>query len=640
MAARKKDEDAPGQGPVQLRLGFSAPVRPQSLTLTVTGHQVLVTVDDGADDAAAAQLANAGVTVSLSPERGLSFPVRQLMLLRRLPENVTYHGFGAARGLIEMVRRPAVEGTPAELRFDATGELTVVWFDGRADLSEMLEPVMVPAFLAAEIPFVADQPTWDELLRHSRLPVVVGHVNVNLDGFVEIRTARSQRVESSPLPGLFRIDDTHYGMPLPLAAAVDRVPGFVWEDTRPGGDAAPRLLPPLPLAVSGHIARDLPELLDRLATYRSQLVVWPSGLGRRILALAAMEALDAYPLMVATSPHALWVWQRHMDMFGRSASLLGFDADVHLVTYRDAATRPFLGSPTAVIFDDLTDPTNVPAAWLPGLRRFAADPDMLRLACCSSFPTDAEQAVAVLGVLRPTEFRPEVPLPLRYPLHPDRRALEHARSYVMERAPLSEASPMTFRRSEVVTCEPNERQRLEMERILGFYEDPHEILSRLSECVSLGTGAAPSPKVVRAAELVRGALERGASVAVAVRHPGSARLLKGLLRPLPVEVVEAPAACHPTSGQATICRFDTTLSDLSRFDEVVFLDYPFSGSLIEAAVGSAAAADGPSVVTVVHMRNSLDDRLAVVAAGRRERPPYAGAASPFTDDEIDYLLAP
>ena len=86
--------------------------------------------------------------------------------------------------------------------------------------------------------------------------------------------------------------------------------------------------------------------------------------------------------------------------------------------------------------------------------------------------------------------------------------------------------------------------------------------------------------------------------------------------------------------------FEVIVPDLRGFDEVVLLEYPWSTALIDAAVGHASVPRGPRSVAVMHSPGTVDDRLAVHAARRRELSPTDDPHQPPDQGELEHLLSP
>jgi hypothetical protein len=124
------------------------------------------------------------------------------------------------------------------------------------------------------------------------------------------------------------------------------------------------------------------------------------------------------------------------------------------------------------------------------------------------------------------------------------------------------------------------------------------------------------------------------------RHVRTASLLRTMLAPTPTVVVEGDRGELPDHGGVVIVRFDRTLPDLRGADAVVFCDYPWSTTAIDTAVGSAAETEGPSQVTVLHLADSIEDRLALLVGKRREMRGIGAEDGPPSGEELDYLLAP
>lgn len=628
--------------PVQLRIGFSRPTRPATITLSLAGLTVLADSPDASFEEVWQHLLAAGVAVSVAEGRGIAFAVDQLARLVELAPHVQISCDELLAPLWALARNPSADGVPATLTVDSGGVCRLGWFDGTHNYDVAFDPQAAAALLASELSFVATADAWDVLKRSCTLPVLAGRARVNLDGFVEIRTSKPQLVESAPLPGLFRVSDTVFGLALAFAPTLDTEGGFVWEGRKPVLDQGPARLPTLPIRLSAHAEADLAGIVAQLAAFRAQAVVWDAGLGRRVFCLAALEALDAWPLLIVTPPSAVWVWQRHLDLIGRSYSLTHDRADAHLITYLDLAHRRHLPAPQAVVFDSLAGPEASTEVAARAVRRLDGFADAYRISIDSSWPEDLADQVALMGVLRPGEFRADVPLAQRYPGWPERRAGEHVGVYlsVRRRESASASEADGFRHSGVRTVNLTDAQDEAIaelgRRLAGAH--PAQVLAELLEVVSAGPAHAVSPKVGAAAQLAQAALAAGRRVALVTRHRRSATLLTNMLRPRRAVIVEEPDRA-PADAEAVIVRFERAICDLRGFDEVVVVDYPWSSATLERAVGSAADEHGPARVTVVHAVGSVDDRIAMLAARRRELAAVIDAAGPPTPDEIAYLLA-
>lgn len=645
--------EAAGQ-PLQLRIAFRAPQRPISLSLALSGLYVLVESPDGSYDEVWQYLTAAGITPVADSVRGVSFACRELPALANLPPQVRSSADEILAPLFLLATHPSAAGLPATLAVDAYGDLQLSWFDGEHNFDQRFLTPAAAALLQSDLAFVATSEAWDILKSCSQLPVLVARAKLNLDGYVELATGKPQLLESAPperIRGLFRLDETHFGLPLAYAEDVDTNPGFVWEGHRPVPDQGPDLLPPTRISLSAHHQADLRTLVDQLAAYRAQAVVWDSGLGRRVFTLAAIDSLDAWPLLIVTPPSGVWIWQRHLDLLGKTYSLTHDRADVQIITYLDLARRPALSAPQAIIFDELAGEEASSPAGRNALHRLDGVLDAYRIAVESSWPAESGAAVRLMSVLRPGEFRDDVQLAQRYPVHTERRAAEHVSVYLSTRRLAETTQPgEDYRRSSVMTVHASET----LVKALGTARARHAspatathgpaaLLAETLEIVTAGPDQGIGPKVAQAARRALDAAAMGRRVAVVTRHRRAANLVRGACRPTHVVLFEAgtgdPAAAL-NDARLAVVRYDATLPDLRSFDEVVVLDYPWSFETLERAVGSAADESGPSQVTVVHMTGTVDDRLAMLAARRRELGALIDATGPPSAKEVDYLLAP
>lgn len=613
--------------PVQLRLGFPADDEAVQLTLALAGLTVLVDEAERRYDAAYRALTHTGVSVSWHDAGGLSFPVREIRKLSSLDGSVVTDSDLAA--LWEFVENPSANDVPATLRQRAHNAV-LEWVDAPGTLhSVAVPPAAVPALLAADVPFAADTDAWRHIERHATVPVLAGRAQLNADGFIEIHTATPQLVEAAPLPGLFRLDDTHFGMPVNLAHALNAARGFLWVGDRPVQPVVFDIPPSID--ITEHVARGASELASRIEAHKAACLVWDPGLGRRIAVLAALDSLDAWPLLVVCDPSAIWLWQRHIELVGKEASFGHTDADARIITWHDLQ-RVALDDPVTVVFDE---PFSKEASGsLRAAHRFDALRDVIRIAVTSVWRDDDADIVKLLELVRPQEFRSDIPVAWRYPMRPEERLREHAESHVMRLSASTVPLGVTarFRRDSIASCTPTQSQLSEFANVVELYEadeeSPEVLVALLEEATSAGTASSPSPKLAEAVDRVKSALEKGRTVAVLAGSPKTATRLKMLLRPLRVDLVDEVEARNPDPSLAdvTVVRARDRVPSLRAFDEVIVCEYPRSFSALDSAVGPADG-PGPQKVTVIHMHGSIDDRLAINAALARDH----GLANLFPD---------
>jgi hypothetical protein len=588
-----------------------------------------------------------GVEVEVDVRHGVHFNARELSKLRGLPDRVTLIVGPSLESLKAVLIDRVDDGVPVTATANPNGSLELVWEDGGEERSATLTNDAAVAFLQSSVSFSATSDAWKFLSKHSKLPVEVGVARASLSGAIEITTTKPQLLEQIPpatLRGMYKIDHSHFGVPLAYASDVATAPGLRWDGAIPEVDHAASELDAVPIELSSHTRRDLVSLVEQLAAYKAQAIVWDSGLGRRVFALSAITVLDAWPLLIVAPPSSIWAWQRHLDLLGRKGSLRHGRDDVHLVTYRDLAKRHIPLVPASVIFDGLaTDEALSDPSVTAALHRLDGIMHAYRIAIDATWPEDLDESTALLSLLKPGEFTVGCPAVLRYPIFTQERASDHIKVYLSSRSmsdPDSnlERSVHRFRRSSTVAVEATEAQRLAFEGVRSRGGDAARILAECLEIISNGTAQSVSPKVTAAAQRVREAALRKKIVAVVTRHDRTAVLVKSLLRGIGSAIVTSPSV-YDGCAQVQIVVCDGQVPPLLAFDEVIFVDYPWSFSAIERAVGSAASLDGPQQVTCIHLVGTIDDRIAMLAARRRELDKVQSTIAPPDFVEIDYLLA-
>jgi hypothetical protein len=364
--------------------------------------------------------------------------------------------------------------------------------------------------------------------------------------------------------------------------------------------------------------------------------------------LAALEAVDGWPLLIVSPPSGVWAWYRLVRLFGRALSVRDDAAEARLVTYADLALGARMTPTPAIIFDDLSGPEASAPGARAGLRRLDGYSQALRVGVCSSWPEDLAQACEVMDVIRPGEFRlAGNPLAIRYPQPCERRAAEHVGAYLFTRHgsdPGSELSPR-FRHSQVRTVTPSEAEIEHHEAAHSRHlsgEDPLGVLAEVLEVISAGPPQRLSRKVGAALTLAHQAAARSRRVLILTNQERTARVIRLGLSRVPVQGCSGDEVADRLiePGHALVVLWQGSLpQDLPDADEVVICDYPWNFAEIDQALGTAAG-PGPALISVLHAPGTVDDRLAMYAATRAEEDPEALSDSAPSSDMARWLLRP
>lgn len=601
---------------VQLPLGFVQPTASVTVNLAASGLRVLVEATHGTLNDAVVYLVDVGCGVE-STATGISFPVADFARVRDLPDQVTVFADPVLLPLLEWVEHPCDDDLAVELDVSADGTLWMRWTSSGAARAEPLTAASTAALLAAEIPFIGTDAAFDYIRTTCHLPVLVGRCSLNRSGYITIDTTKPQMVEAGRLPGLFRLSETRYGLPLPHLRALNEKSGYVWDGQPPRIEPGPRVLPTLPTKLSGHSGQDLRSLVDSLAAYGTQAICWESGLGRRVFALAALASLDAFPALVVCRPERMWQWWRHVQLFHRSTD--GHSPDVQLTTYDQFVADPSCAYDNqAIIFDDVASPEAAAPEVAAAAIGVAPMLDCYLIGITDELPEEPRKLVDVMSRLRPAEFNPSRTLVDTYGTQVAARLPEHVNSYVSRRRRADvgvDPAVVAFNHTQVLALEMPRTLRRAYAALAESQPDPRARSAAQARLVSAGTNHEMSPKIGTAMNLITEALAAGQRVAV-VADDSAAALLVRLLRAWSPTVVHASSgATVPVGLPFLIAVGRGQLPDLSGFDAVIVVDYPERYSDLDLALGEADGEHGPSRVTLLHARGTVDDELAVTAAG-------------------------
>lgn len=575
------------------------PEAPEPLVVTLSGYRATLAGRPPAPGLLR-ELRELGVDAATDPDGTVTLPARHLPLVAARRDRFELCGTGPAAGIVETLRRPPLAGTMIELVHDGAAEFTLRWTDGRAELSEPLDAQLLPSFLAVEIPFAASDAAWDAVSRLTRVPPALGRAHLDEDHVLRIRTSNPQRLEHADLPGLFRISDHEFGLSAAYADTLSRVTGIAWDgDTR---------LDPLPASayspgfdVSDAFARTLRTVTHRLHLCRAQVLAWPDAQQARVITVAALDRLAVPSLLVLAPAASLWLWQLLLE---RS----GFDEDTHLHPLEDLDRLQIDTQPAALLLE-LSDPAELTTFVAPLTATLHALPATGRVAAlgvlAAAQPPDTDTLLSLLALLRPAEFASDLPLPLRYPTDPPRRAAEHVAPFVLP------SPPADLGLSDPVSCSTLAR----VEPSAGFLDalasqlrragSPDEEFVVLRRAFACGAGAQPSPKLVRAAAVARTSAVAGRSVAVLCREPAAPDVLALLLHGC--ETLSGFDVLAPVPGAVQLWFGRDGYPDLEDFDDVVVLEYPERVEDLHYAASCAR-------LVVVHAAHPFDETAALLLA--------------------------
>lgn len=494
---------------------------------------------------------------------------------------------------------------------------------GSVDKTTLFVPTSAyAALLSCGIPTHGSRETWAVVTARNTFPVKAASISLSEHKSIILRASLPHLVESADIPVLVKVDPTTFEVPLPYGQKLADLPGFIWVGKQPG-------LPSIPdVNLSGHqvaehIKYDAAALVSTLTRLGAAVIDYRSGLGRRTLAVTALNSLDAAPALVVTSPAKIWSWQRNLELFGVSYSLVpDSSADVRLCTFNDLASGARFDPPTSLIIDDLTVVGSSVAARR-ALTRLDREMLQFRVALADNIPSDIEDALSLMRYVKPEEFPAGVDLLSRYQGFADEQASRHIELFCVtrRRTPTIQTGPIRYPRSSVTTVKPTQEL---LNRAIREAETGGS-LSRVREIFSAGLPEGkdpePSPKVLAVRGICIRNSNSGLRTIVYTRSKETALRLSSSLKKLKSTTHRFDGSPLPKSvlkAQVAIIVFTGKIPPASGFDEAVLMDYPDSFLFFDEAVGPA---ESPWVdrITVVHMENSIDDRLAALAAMRRAR---------------------
>lgn len=600
---------------MQLRLGFSAPTQPVTLKLHAAGLRVMVECVDGLLNDARHYLANAGIRVE-NYQSALMFPAAELKLLARLPEHAIVIADPIIHPILEWVENPPDHPNVAELDIMEDQNLKLSWTTSGQQYFTELPAASTPVFVTADIPFFAEHDVFAKLQSLCNLPLLAGRAKVNRSGYVEIETSKPQLVEASNLRGVFRISDTQYGIPLPYLGDLQNTTGFAWEG------AVPQLEVPdyeveLPGAdFSQHTIQDAAKLAAALAAYRSQMVAWDPGLGRRVFVLAALASLDAWPIVVICQPHRVMQWWRHASLFQKTASVNQNTGDIRIVTYDQFPThKHLLFSAQSLIFDDITSPAAAAGDVAQAANGVGGLLDCYLVGLTDELPKDPKELYQAMSRLRPDEFNPTIPLFERYGVNLRSRIFEHAQAYVSQRHktdPGLDPNVGMFSHTQVKLVEHPDTLKQKLQELCENNLNLKQFALQAAHMASFGSRFQLSPKISVATQMASTAIDEGKRVAIVSKYEQTIKLLYGLLRGFNPLLLNNSNPQELTTHRLSLIQGFQTINDLTWFDEVILVDYPDSFHRTDQLLGTDHA-QAPLRITTLHLQDSIDDQLATFA---------------------------
>lgn len=548
--------------------------KPLRLTMALSGTRVLLEADVK-DELLASAISRLGI--ELSYEIGmLSIHVRDLRLLRALhiESAVCDYLLSPLWAYSEF----AHDSTPAVLEV-VSGDLRLAWTSDTGRFDEVLDNQAIAALLASDLPFAASDQAWALLSRHSSLPVVVATARKSPYGFYLLQSSKPQLLAAAPLPGLFQVSHTVFGVSSAYEKELLSAPGVKVE----------KYLYTSKPEVDDSFLKDLSDsthataldVLECLQNRSGVVLVSPPGSSRRVSALAALAALGATPVLVVSPPWGVWAYRR-------AADFLGVKESVQAITPKQLTSMtapPEFGS---VIIDD---PLLGQVSYNEAISRLDSV-DTYKVAVCSSWPVSETEQLFLLARIRPQEFDDKVPVSLRYPHSPHERFTEHLRPFVRRSLSASGSSSLSV--------EVFDLPSLILEHIasnsLSFKE--------VSLSVSFGTPQHTSPKFAAAVSHINRCRQLGKTAVVLSVHRELLEALSGLMSPLDL----LPLDASRSKDGLALCLMSKEIPDLSGFNEVILVEWPESIALLEKALANPG--DSQSRIVILHARSSIDDVLA------------------------------
>jgi hypothetical protein len=620
----------------QLRLNFLISEIKLRAKLILKG--LIVTIESDEIESLEQYLSNQQFSLNFSFEGKRSFTVSKFKHFLRAANQVELVLSDELKILARLIEYKSEKKSPVYLTLDSPLDLNINFSHKGILWNDHLPLDLLPAFMSLEIPYRASMELLEVIRNYNTYPYTIGRAYRDMDDYLRIDTISPQFLEEARLPGLFKVGELSYGIALSYQDELESVKGIIveYKDFKITNEEKIKL----PYELSEHSSNRLKEFEEKLLVNKSQVVVWGKGLGRRVFCLAVMESLENYPLLIVSQASGVWAWKRHISMIGRSGSLTSSDFDIQIVTYDDIKRGVAINSPRAIIYDDV-EKVIKDKELLKALRIMDGVMDAYRIGCCNGFPTDSQDQNNVMSLIKPFEFSNEVAIIDRYPLNSELAFKQHIQPYILKSENgLSSKSAKTFKKSIVEVVEYDDIFLKKIDKMLENSDISFDLLSRLMECISAGTDEEISPKIVKVLEIIRKEeISATSSTIICTRFERTQRVLGMLLSSLSPEMLSMENFGSRKNNKIAIIKFDEILPELHGYDNVIIVDYPWSFSVIEKAVGAADNKKGCLNVSIIHLKNSIDDRLAIFAARRSEVTLLGIDYNQPNFSEVKYILS-
>lgn len=582
-----------------MRLPISYTRAPVRLSLTLSGQTVRGQLLEGSPDDLSEHLRSCSVVSSQDSFFDMICPTSQLPLLARCA-GVSVDTDASIEPFWDVLTRPPLDGSPAAINADSRDRLWLSWMDcDHQPRQHLVEPTAGSVLMAAQVAFTASPRAWDVIAAAGGMPTMVGRASLNMDRFIDIDTSVPQAVEDAPIRGLFRQSDVKFGTAAAFASDVLGAAGFMFTGPIPPVDESASLQP-LAVPLPDSRLADINTIASKLNSLQAAVITGSKGAGRRFTTLAALTATDWLPVVIICSPARVWVWSRHADRLGLSWSVGDKRiADVHLMTYRDVLAGAVPADACAVVFDAL-DEWQAAGGDVNDLGLFDNQMDTVRVAVCEQWPDSLDSQVRLMSVLRPREFRRNMPVAALYCGDANANAAAHIGLYQVRVSSWSDAPGS----DKVIVVRPDAPTllTLESERELAGHrtDDAQDEIEQ--QIVDVGSSTAISVKLVTAAALAKERAESGASVALVVRDQRARVIVKQLIRPTTVSQIAMPSS---------VCVFQGWTAGLDGFDVVIGTTWPSSLT----GMSQLLRPDADQEVVMVSAAVDVDEDRVMQAAG-------------------------
>ena len=589
---------------VQLRLTFDSELRNLQTEVYISGIYCYIKVLHGDSKILARHLSLSGMHVAQTKDNEFRFHVNNLQIASDVLEETICMMDETVKKLYGLLRfREEITTVKIDEDIEQVAFIATWFFKGN-DYCENFNLSNIKYFFYLGIPFTISDDLWMYLVEKKLIPTMFGKAKICEDGYIEIYANNANAIVESGYERLFRIERSTYGLPFADIETLKRDRNISYKDFDTSFKYSSLNLENLEMQ-GGVIYKLNKEKKDKFEI------------------LKMIVDHDLLPLTLVTPYENIPEWFVIARKLGVPITVNNEEGfGVHLVTYNDLNSGKFFPTPSSLLFDDI-DNILVTDFNRKGLHIFDGANGLVRIAIVNN-NLELEEKLEIATLVKPAEFSMKESLEARYPVAGVKGFYSHIGLYTLEGSmeTLSDINLST----DVLVAKNNSDFKKFLFTTQNSIESKNDFYKYL-EFVSSGGPNLVSPKIGVICEYIA-MLSGKEKVLILTRYKKTAEILSLLLKPYNFKIQ------NDSQDEKRVILWSNSSMVKSNFDTIIFCDYPWDLGYNYEKVEELK----PSKIIFIHLKDSVDDRLAIFSLRRSIEGGRESNEDPGFS-EISYILS-